>query len=785
MNKSAHHQTASSKRWQWPINLGKYDRNVSLSANEIAALASFVSKNPELGSRSGKSMPHQIRIDLRRITLPIEDALNVIRTLNEESDNPSIYSQRVRGNILSMYLWVTHKLQRTFWGWSREEWLNNFFGQGSIRPYPIRRVQQTMLATSYLLTDRIDNPRACLVYQSQKIARKVFGRTLIDTQLERVNNALSNLGYGVSSDFLKYTVPRVLCDALLLNRSGFIEDLTFEMLSELREQESHEYAKAACYTLSNALASLGVIAQSLVPCRLKQKQKRPGTLEGISPEWVGWVDRWYETSTLSKRTGKNHYYVLLKVGRWLKANHPDVVSPEQWTRDLALDFVSAVLNLKYGQWASPDSLYRIPPEKINKPFTPRAKRHYLMPVRVFFSDCQEWEWIPVLFNPWRYLKTPVSVQSLIGPNPRVIADDIWAKLLWAGLNLTSDDLPRMPNGGGWVYPVEMVRAIVIVWLFAGLRSDEIYRLPMGCIRWQRGDVVVPATGEVLPKDAVCWLDVPVNKTSLAFTKPVDRVVGEAVEIWERIRPEQPKALDDKTGEMVNFLFSYRARRIGKEYINRTIIPHLCHKAGVPTSDATGRITSHRARSTITSQLYNSEHPMSLDELRAWLGHKHMYSTDYYAAKTPTRVAKAFYEAGYFERNLRTIKVLIDRDAVISGAAASGEPWQYFDLGHGYCTYDFFTKCPHRMACAKCAFYLPKNSTKAQFLEAKSNLQNMLISFPLTDEEREAVEEGIECFSSLIETLADVPTPAGPTPRDLVTDRRQLPVITLTEPEDDS
>jgi hypothetical protein len=39
------------------------------------------------------------------------------------------------------------------------------------------------------------------------------------------------------------------------------------------------------------------------------------------------------------------------------------------------------------------------------------------------------------------------------------------------------------------------------------------------------------------------------------------------------------------------------------------------------------------------------------------------------------------EAGYFARNIRTIEVLLDREKVTS-AAADGEPWQGYDLGHG-------------------------------------------------------------------------------------------------------
>ena len=123
-------------------------------------------------------------------------------------------------------------------------------------------------------------------------------------------------------------------------------------------------------------------------------------------------------------------------------------------------------------------------------------------------------------------------------------------------------------------------------------------------------------------------------------------------------------------------------------------------------------------------------------------------------------------------------MLIDRDAVASGAAASGEPWQYYDLGHGYCTYTFFEQCPHRMACARCDFYTPKDSAKAQLLEAKSNLQQMTAAIPLTDDEQAAVEDGQAAIDRLLGKLADTPTPAGPTLRQLAAPGmgRLLPVI---------
>jgi hypothetical protein len=60
--------------------------------------------------------------------------------------------------------------------------------------------------------------------------------------------------------------------------------------------------------------------------------------------------------------------------------------------------------------------------------------------------------------------------------------------------------------------------------------------------------------------------------------------------------------------------------------------------------------------------------------------------------------------------------------VASGQAEPGEPWQHYDLGHGLCACTFIEQCQHRVACAKCDFYIPKNSSRAQLLEAKANLR---------------------------------------------------------------
>ena len=250
-------------------------------------------------------------------------------------------------------------------------------------------------------------------------------------------------------------------------------------------------------------------------------------------------------------------------------------------------------------------------------------------------------------------------------------------------------------GIGAAHPIEMVQAVAITWLFSGLRVNEIRRLRLGCIRWQSK---VGVNSEQTEEEKVCLLSVPVNKTGTAFTKPVDSVVGRAIEAWQAIRPPSPPVLDKKTNEYVHYLFTIRSVSLGRSYINSTLIPILCHKAGVPEEDGRGRLTSHRARATMASQLYNAPEGMSLAELQMWLGHRTPESTQHYVKVTPVKQAASYAEAGYLKRNQRLIEVLIDQEVIRSGAAQAGEQWRFYDVGHGLCTYDLFDECAHRLAC---------------------------------------------------------------------------------------
>lgn len=746
----------------WPFDLSHYDQTKTLTPNERQALARAM-RAREQGNKLWITANHAT---LERLLIPLEEALAYVA--------PEKHG-RFRG-IVTVMLVEMHERQLTFWGWSQADWRavlavdHKTFDQRT----GYDNIRSVLLALVYLFDGLDDVHTYGLIWQRQ-LARHVFGAAQVEAVIARVQTEISKIGY--ADGINEKRIPNLVCKLLLANRSPRLEDLTSNLLEALQNDWGNACNKEDVLALSRALHNFGILAHPL------RQRRHPPLAEEATTDvptlWLEWIKRWRATSTLEPVTRKGNFYCLCKVGRWLAIAHPELADPAQWRHEHAVAFLAALEQAKIGDWSVRNQALK---QRMGKPLAPATHAHHLSALRLFFQDCQEWGWIARHFNPQRVLQTPRTIKAKVGPNPRVIADDVWAKLLWAGLNLTEDDIPKSPCHGRSTYttsryPLEMIRALALTWLFCGLRANEIMRLRVGCVRWQREAVAVMGTAETLAQDAVCWLDVPVTKTSRAFTKPVDVMAGKAIEVWEKIRPEQRPALDPKTSEIVHFLFFYREQQISNSYLNRTLIPLLCRKAGVPLTDARGTITSHRARSTIASQLFNAREPMSLFDLQEWLGHRNPNSTQYYAQVTPTQLAKKYERAGYFERNVRTIEVLLDREAIVSGAAAQGEPWQYYDLGHGWCTHAYFVECPHRMACPKCSFYVAKDSAKGQFIEGQAHLTRMAQTIPLTEDERAAVDEGIELFEKLCRKLADVPTPTGQTPRELANNERpSLPML---------
>ena len=732
-------RSCAAKPWKPALPAARYRKAQKLTAAEHAAITVYFAERSMPGRRCSL---HDLapRHALGQLLRPIRDALDIMRSKRSDS-----------GATMTVLLRECLKFGTTFWAWNHGQWLD-VLGRDSraFRDRNQPRVSQSVrleIAGVAYLHGWFRDVLALGHFQRDVLAKRVFGAATVDAVATQVLKPLEQWGYSVGTSHLSG-----LCELLLRNESPKLDHLTADLVDRFRRDQPAG-KRSLYFQIAKALAFSGVLDTSLPVAPPLVPVVREDIAAGVAPIWVGWIERWARTSTLESRHSLRFH--LYKLGRWLGVHKPAIVEPKQWTRELCAEYVAAVCRMRIGDY----TVRKNNQPRVGEPLSPRAMASTLVAARTFFWDSQEWGWIERRFDPGRSLALPRRIKALIGRKPRVIADDAWARLLWAGLHLEAKDLTRAGRDGvqGHAYPIEYVRAVALVWLFAGLRSDEISRLRVGCVRWQEpaGDTAQPP---------ICMLDVPVHKTGVDFTKPVDPHVGKAIETWTRIRPKQPAHADRKTGERVDLLFMHRARPMRRELINESVIPALCRKAGVPTHDVRGAITSHRARATIASQLFNGREPMSLFELQAWLGHGSPASTQHYVAITPTKLAKAYADAGYFERNVRAIEVLVDQDT-LKQAVCDGEPWRFYDLGHGLCSYEFFDQCAHRLACARCDFYRPRESSIVQLLDAKTNILRFLQEIPLTDEERCIVNGDLIAIDRLTAKLAHRPTPSGQTPNE--------------------
>lgn len=675
-----------------------------------------------------------VRQRLSRLIIPLRAALKWMNAASTTTNSA------IHDIILEM-----HRLEKNYWSWTQDDWLEVLCSSEEVfrKKYgSCGNCRQYILAIAWLLCG-FNRLEAAGCFYHYRLSVKVFGRPATEAAVNKLQENMQRLGFVAADN----NIRNALLLSMLCQRQVDPEKLELETLKRVITY-GPVYMRRSAATLSRIFAAMGLFPAG-IDHRILERRRPHGEYRATSnvpEEWLRWCERWRKTAIKAPSSELSTWYRILQCGRWLKATHPDIHSPADWSRDIALEYVAAVCQMKIGQWSEPRHMYQ---NRIGQLMTASARAGILQAIRVFFRDLQEWGLIIVRFNPVRTFRLPRAIRASIGPAPRVVADDIWSKLVWAGLNLQEQDL-HYGEQLYYRYPFSMVRALCVLWLFGGLRRDEILRMRTGCIRWQND--------EHQGGSRICLLDVPVNKTSTAFTKPVDPIVGEYIDCWEKERNIQPDQLDLKTGELVSYLFMHKAARISQSYINKSLIPMLCRKAGVPNKDIRGTITSHRARATIASQLFNAREPLGLFELQRWLGHSSPSSTQHYIDITPTKLAGSLSKAGYFERNRRMVSVLIDQDAISSGQMQKGEPWRYYDLGHGLCSYDFFEQCPHRMACAKCSFYLPKSSSEAQYIEGRQNLLKMMQEIPLTDDEQAAVNNDIGAIDKLLEKLKNIETP---------------------------
>ena len=665
-------------------------------------------------------------------TVPI-----LVKPLFELATHCGIPIRLIKPAISTLLLRVS-QLKRPYWYWSDMEWSELLNSRPRFsKPYLAALVYYLK---GYQVLKQIDKIKQPAIYASA-----IFGARIFKYEHIRLTKTLHSLGY-IAGHLENFLSP-VLGTLMLENGDPRLDTFTEDLLMRNQTQRPRAIA-CQIAKVSHGLAALGIISK---PLRMRGyvpwKEK---STDNIDPIWVKWCQRWRDTSTLRPKTRESNYSFILRTGLWLARYKSEIKSPLDWDISTCADFIAAVNCMTVGECALVSSANRTPPRQ-GEPIAPNSKRGFLHALRRFFIDFELWGWGKLRFSPRHHLTTPRSISFNAGVNPRVIDDAVWLKLIWSSLNFKKEDLLSTIH-----YPLEMLKAIAVIWTHTGLRQNEILRLSLGCIHSQEHDIVQD-DGSIIKAGTLCYLDVPPSKTFKAFVKPVSAIVKEYIDKWLLIRPENQAALlDGRTGNKVQYLFQFRGKKVGMTVINNTIIPILCAKAGVPRYDSKGSITSHRGRASVVTALASVPNGMSLIELMQWSGHSSPSSTMHYIRIRPTKLAASFVKA---DQMSHVISVIIDHDIATK---KNNDPYIFYDLGNSYCTNPFWSTCPHRMACIGCDFNLPKDSARAQAVESKNSIRRYLEEVPLTPDEKNIVEGDLDKLQSFIQKLDSIPALDGNT-----------------------
>ena len=665
-------------------------------------------------------------VELQEVIMPLHQAvekLHHVPAKRTQTENTGEIHLRYKREITSCVMREMVKCKTGYWEWSSEKWRDVVLGANlGHRLGVIAAVYILCGATTYHnYPTRLSRP---------KLYQMIFGKEAWHKESELVRSVLSGwhfacksecgYGFGHFSNSMAYA---------LLDVGGSTKDITYDTLVDIHEREG---GASYLIAISQALKRLGIINQSLY--RDLRRGQQEATTDGISWEWLAAFESWRATSTSSESHKNSVEWAVQKVGRWLNIHFPAVKRPEDWTPAINTKFLAAVHEMKYGDYVSDES--KLTESKLGQPLSARTKASLIDNLRLFFAGLQRKKLATHLqIDPNFDLETPKSIKNLFGPNPRDIEKDIWLRIVWASLNLTDEDCK--PH----LFPLELIRALAVVWTHCGLRSDELIRLTVGCItpvrpakRSERQELGLLDLGTL-----VCELRVPAHKTGPSFLKAVPKVVEKAICAWEAVRGENPKDLDNKTGKYIDYLFVHRRMKISKGFLNKVLIPLLCKKAGVENFDHRGRFTSHRGRSSIATALYNSDVGMSLDELRRWLGHKSLDSTRNYVRHCDRRLAEKFARASA-PSQLSNILTNQEKQQleVYSGAMQESR----VELEDGwYCTNPLYEQCANKDACAGCMFHA-KETPADEVAKVSGVLLSLSRSDKLSDTEREAVKHSL-------------------------------------------
>jgi integrase len=329
--------------------------------------------------------------------------------------------------------------------------------------------------------------------------------------------------------------------------------------------------KTMLFTFRTALYHKGRIHQPP-----QREVVRPVRLQ-VKPAMQRFMDRYAQTrlalhtrpGTIEKlRNAGNH------LANWLAVNHPEIESFAELTREQVLAYgaslVSAGINIE---------------TQITR----------LSSLSVMFHDATAWGW------------PEAPPRPLIGAR----------------------DLPKRPNRVPRFIPVEELdrlmaairtlecpyqRAALIIARWSGARRGEISRLELDCL-----DSYLDGT----PR-----LRVPMGKTATERMVPLHPEAAEAIRGLQALARPSRGFQDELSSQEAPRLFVLRGRRLSPDYLFTAALQTACERAGLLDPEGRARITAHRLRHTVGTELV--EGGARLHTVMKMLGHTSTGMTLVYA-----------------------------------------------------------------------------------------------------------------------------------------------------------
>lgn len=752
--------------WRMPIVPETYDRH-PLTEEEWHALTTCHTKGPatlEAGAA---------RRVLARLARPIADVFHL---------RHGERSQEVLREVQCFFRRQMFFTGKTLWEWSPQEWFDLICPTASAfqQRYGKRSITHiTLLDAAYLLGGITDLRPVGIGQEVSEAAWTYFGREFVTAQCDTVVHLVTGkqgAGYGKG-----ITSQRKLLQCLsmlfLLNRSPYLEELTEDLLVSVASMS--DVMRWSSEKVAHALHCLHLLPSSLpeVFAPLPRFES-----DGMAGEWYAWCLAWYQQAVdLSPAIRRRYTWNLLAAGRWLAEHFPEIRRPEQWTEELALRYRSDLCQWTAGQYSGTWGKYVLgAKDLLDHPLRASGLHGYLISMKRFFSDLvrrphaidgQPARRITLDFVPREVFTMPAHLQKILnGTEPRDIDLHIWAKLTIAAATLAPGDLPERA-----VYPLSFYRAMGLIWVTSARRPNEITRLRLHCVRqdWEptmlsegshsREDTML---GEAQGKDRadgteqspqkLSYLHIPSGKYRGPFWIWIPDYVADAIAIWQAERPtNQHKLLDRKDREYVEYLFCTRNTKVGDRFINLSLIPILCAKAGMDVTDAKGRITGHRGRSTRLTLLRSKG--VGLDDLAEYAGHADSRTIRRYARQNPLQLHRIIQDADEISRILEGV---IDVQA-----AAKGLPALRWFIGYNadgepqYCANQVYHTCPHRLDCVHCGMFI--GGEKARLLHDGEDVLPITSKVPMTPVEKCVVKGDQTGAAACRSALQELPAPETP------------------------